>query len=94
MMHIISLGAGVQSTTMALMAAHGEITPLPHCAIFADTGAEPLGVYRDLDWLERQLPFPVHRVSGGNLRPRLWARWLAKQDGRTATVLHHTGRDA
>lgn len=26
MMHIISLGAGVQSSTMALMAAHGEIT--------------------------------------------------------------------
>jgi hypothetical protein len=23
------LGAGVQSTTMALMAAHGEITPMP-----------------------------------------------------------------
>jgi hypothetical protein len=27
MMNIISLGAGVQSSTMALMAAHGEITP-------------------------------------------------------------------
>jgi hypothetical protein len=40
-LHVISLGAGVQSTTMALMAAHGEITPMPDCAIFADTGAEP-----------------------------------------------------
>ena len=27
-MHLISLGAGVQSTTMALMAAHGAIEPL------------------------------------------------------------------
>ena len=35
--HIISLGAGVQSSTMALMAAAGEIAPMPKCAIFADT---------------------------------------------------------
>lgn len=37
--HVISLGAGVQSSTMALMAANGEITPMPKCAIFADTQA-------------------------------------------------------
>lgn len=36
-MNIISLGAGVQSSTMALMEKHGEITPMPDCAIFADT---------------------------------------------------------
>lgn len=29
----LSLGAGVQSTTLALMAAHGEIRPMPDCAI-------------------------------------------------------------
>jgi hypothetical protein len=28
----------VQSTTLALMAAHGEIGPMPDCAIFADAG--------------------------------------------------------
>jgi hypothetical protein len=65
--HIISLGAGVQSSTMALMAAHGEITPMPKCAIFADTQDEPQSVYRWLDWLERQLPFPVVRVTKGKL---------------------------
>lgn len=65
--HIISLGAGVQSSTMALMAAAGEITPMPKCAIFADTQAEPQSVYRWLDWLEPRLPFPVHRVSAGSL---------------------------
>lgn len=65
--HIISLGAGVQSSTMALMAAAGEITPLPVCAIFADTQAEPASVYRWLDWLEGKLPFPVIRVTAGNL---------------------------
>ena len=65
--HIISLGAGVQSSTMALMAAHGELTPMPTAAIFADTHAEPPSVYRWLDWLEKQLPFPVYRVSRGSL---------------------------
>jgi len=69
MKHIISLGAGVQSSTMALMAAKGELTPMPDCAIFADTGDEPLGVYKWLSWLERQLPFRVYTVSkpGGPL---------------------------
>lgn len=66
-MNIISLGAGVQSSTMALMAAHGEITPMPDCAIFADTGAEPKKVYEWLDWLKKQLPFPIYTVSKGSL---------------------------
>jgi hypothetical protein len=52
---------------MALMAACGEIEPMPVAAIFADTQAEPASVYRWLDWLEGQLPFPVYRVSKGSL---------------------------
>jgi hypothetical protein len=52
---------------MALMAACGEITPMPTSAVFADTQAEPESVYRWLDWLEAQLPFPVYRVSRGSL---------------------------
>ena len=55
--HIISLGAGVQSSTMALMAACGEITPMPAFAVFADTGDEPQEVYDWLDWLMIRLPF-------------------------------------
>src|SRR3546814_8653071 len=31
----------VQSTKLALMAAHGEVGPMPDCAIFADSGWEP-----------------------------------------------------
>lgn len=68
---VISLGAGVQSTTMALMAAHGEITPMPDCAIFADTGWEPQAVYDHLERLIPALPFPVHRVSAGNIRDHI-----------------------
>ena len=56
MKNIISLGAGVQSSVMALMAAKGEITPMPDCAIFADTGWEPKRVYEWLDWLEDERP--------------------------------------
>lgn len=65
--HILSLGAGVQSSTLALMASAGEIEPMPTCAIFADTQDEPPSVYRWLDWLEGQLKFPVHRVTAGSL---------------------------
>lgn len=68
MLNIISLGAGVQSSTMALMAARGEITPMPDGAIFADTGAEPKAVYEWLGWIEKELPFPVYRVQEGNIR--------------------------
>lgn len=65
-MNILSLGAGVQSSTMALMAAHGLITPMPDAAIFADTGWEPKKVHEYLNWLEKQLPFPVYRVMNEN----------------------------
>lgn len=77
--NILSLGAGVQSSALALMAAAGEVGPMPDAAIFADTHAEPASVYRWLDWLEKQLPCPVLRVSAGDLaetstRPRLSGR--------------------
>ena len=67
-LRVLSLGAGVQSTTLALMAAAGELGDMPDCAIFADTGWEPKAVYRHLDRLRAALPFPVHMVSAGNLR--------------------------
>lgn len=35
-LRVLSLGAGVQSTTLALMMAHGEVE-VPDAAIFADT---------------------------------------------------------
>lgn len=67
-LRVLSLGAGVQSTTLALMAADGEIGPMPDCAIFADTQWEPATVYKHLDRLEKLLPFPVHRVTMGDIR--------------------------
>src|SRR5580765_439703 len=87
MLRVISLGAGVQSTTMALMAAHGELDPMPDCSIFADTGGEPAAVYRHLEWLRSPgvLPFEVHVVSNGDL----WAaatRVRTRADGQMTYI--------
>jgi hypothetical protein len=95
----ISLGAGVQSTTLALMAAAGEIGPMPDAAIFADTQWEPREVYAHLDRLEKALPFPVHRVTAGSIRESIVRKsggatgrfasvpwWTTGADGRAAPV--------
>lgn len=66
-MLFLSLGAGVQSTVMALLAEHGEIEK-PDFAIFADTGWEPARVYEHLAWLETQLSFPLIRANAGNIK--------------------------
>lgn len=84
-LRILSLGAGVQSTTLALMAARRDIGPMPDAAIFSDTGWEPKAVYKHLEWLEKQLPFPVYRVSTGNIREDLLARGSGRA-GRFVTV--------
>jgi hypothetical protein len=84
---ILSLGAGVQSSMMALMASRGELLRPDgepwkiDCAIFADTMHEPRhtkvwhpdgywiegGVYGWLEWLKKELSFPVYTVSAGDL---------------------------
>lgn len=69
--HIISLGAGVQSSTMLLMACRGEIEPKPKYAVFSDTGWEPKHVYDYLDWLQGEAEkygIEVIRTSRGNIR--------------------------
>lgn len=66
---VLSLGAGTQSSAMALMAAHGDL-PRPDYIIFSDTGWEPQHVYDWLDKLEKELnkfDLEVIRVSGGNI---------------------------
>lgn len=78
----LNLGAGVQSSCLALMAAKGEVGPMPDAAIFADTQAEPASVYEWLEWLENQLPFPVYRVTHGNLTSdSLTPRKRVKENG-------------
>jgi hypothetical protein len=67
---LLSLGAGVQSTTLLLLAISGEIPPFD-AAIFADTQWEPAEVYRHLNRLEKVAAaanISVTRVSAGNIR--------------------------
>jgi hypothetical protein len=63
-----------------LMIKHGEV-PMVDCAIFADTGAEPDSVYKWLEWLELQLPFPVIHVAWRNLRERILQRTRHEKTG-------------
>jgi hypothetical protein len=88
--HVIGLGAGVQSSTMALMAARsGDIMlPMPVAAVFADTQAEPPSVYKWLGWLESKLPFPVYRVTQGSLRDTL-TKVRTRKDG-TGTYIRQS----
>ena len=60
----LSLGAGIQSTTLARIAAHGIIDPMPDYAVFADTGSKQTVVYDHLASLTSAnvLPFPVYIV--------------------------------
>jgi hypothetical protein len=69
----ISLGVGVQSVTLILMAERGEIGPRPDCAIFSDTKAEPGYVHEYLRYLRTQTVIPIYEVSAGNLEADLLA---------------------
>ncbi len=67
---VLSLGAGVQSSTLLLLSARGELPPLD-AAIFADTGYEPAAVYAHLAWLEELAGgagIPVYRVGRASIR--------------------------
>ena len=69
-LRILSLGAGVQSSTVALMMEKGLIDK-PDAAIFADTHAEPKYVYEWLEWLKTQLSFPVLTTTHGSLKAKV-----------------------
>lgn len=69
-LRILSLGAGKDSTALALLALEGALPPLD-CAIFADTRWEPVAVRAQLRRISDELRdagVPVYRVSNGDLR--------------------------
>lgn len=70
-LRILSLGAGVQSTTLLMLSAEGRLPKLD-AAIFSDTQWEPKAVYTHLDRLEREIAqpagIPIYRVTTGNIR--------------------------
>ena len=64
---ILSLGAGVQSTTLLMMMVKGEIQKADH-AVFSDTGWEPKAVYEHLEALVPIMEangIEFHKVSAG-----------------------------
>jgi hypothetical protein len=69
-LRVLSLGAGVQSSTVLLMSVAGEL-PRLEAAIFADTGWEPRPVYQHLAKVQAAAEaagIAVYRVSKGHLR--------------------------
>lgn len=66
-LRILSLGAGVQSTALALMIEKGEV-PMVDAAIFADVKGEPKAVYEHLSWLKTKLSYPVYQVTWRDLK--------------------------
>ena len=70
---VLSLGGGVQSSVMALMASQslpstgsgGAFDRVPDCAVFADTRWEPPSVYEHIEWLKGRLSFPLYVVDNG-----------------------------
>lgn len=82
MKRFLSLGAGVQSSTLALMISHGELPPIDG-AIFADTGDEPKNVYEWLDFLESKVNFPIHRIGKEEALSESSTRIRTSKSGRT-----------
>ena len=90
-MRVLNLGAGVQSTTVYLMAHKGELHI--DCAIFADTGEEPQAVYRHLEWLQSLGGPPIHFVSQGRLGDDLVnGQSGARRRFATIPAFTHSGR--
>ena len=77
---VLSLGGGVQSSVLALMASGGAFDRMPDCAIFADTRWEPPIVYEHIEWLRDRLGFPLYVVDNGR---------SLREDVRTLT--NHSG---
>ena len=91
-LRVISLGAGVQSSTLLLMALRGEFGESADCAIFADTKWESKATYRHLEFLEREaarFDFPILRVTAGDIRCAVWNKmplFVRNLGGETAML--------
>ena len=69
-LRILSLGAGVQSSALAMLIEQGKI-PMVDAAIFADVGAEPDNVIEWLEWLKTKVSYPIYVVQWRNLKEDL-----------------------
>jgi hypothetical protein len=89
--HILNLGAGVQSTTLYLMFLRGEIKPCIDYAIFADTGEEPGAVYEHLAWLRSLRGPPILvRSTGQRLGDDLKRGTMTRKGTRFVSIPAYT----
>lgn len=101
MLKILNLGAGVQSSTIILMACRGEL-PKPDACIFADTMEEPPSVYAWMDKVLRpeadKAGIPIYVVSETN-RPEHRRKvdqipgFVRGKDGKYSMVPRQCTRD-
>lgn len=93
-LRVLSLGAGVQSTTLLLMAVRGEIDPFD-VAVFADTGWEPGDVYAHLEQLRAEAAgmCEVVTVTAGDIRADLVANARGDGDRFASLPLYVTNQD-
>tara|TARA_R110000796_G_scaffold70972_1_gene161053 strand:- start:324 stop:833 length:510 start_codon:yes stop_codon:yes gene_type:complete len=77
-LRILSLGAGVQSSALAMLIEQGKV-PMVDAAIFADVGAEPDNVIEWLQWLKTKVSYPVYVVQNRNLKEDLINVTLGKE---------------
>jgi len=87
-LRILSLGAGVQSSTLALMIEKGEI-PMVNAGIFADVKGEPQAVYDWLNYLKTQITkFPIYIVTYRDLKKDIFD--ASKGDFKAFTAPFYT----
>jgi hypothetical protein len=69
--HVLSLGAGKQSTFMLIEALKGRFGIIPDAAVFCDLGTEPAYVYENLERLKdyclKHFNFKIDVISKGAL---------------------------
>ena len=86
--HILNLGAGVQSTTLYLLSMEGRIQQFDY-AIFADTQDETAATYAHLEWLKSLNGPPILVRTRGCLSADL-ARGKNSSGQRFATIPAYT----
>lgn len=97
-LHYLSLGAGVQSSALYVLACQGAYENPPEVAIFADTQCEPQYVYDQLDRLDAWGDIPIHRVTHGALDVDMGAfptipAFTLGDDGKSAPLRRQCTRE-
>lgn len=90
-MRVVSHGGGVQTSALLLMAARGDIGPMPDCAIMADTGDEPQEVWDYLEYVRPLVPFPIYVVKRGDILEHIARSKREDDKGERVTLPYFLG---